>query len=183
MKASSTSLATGSAHRPSSARCPARWRRPHGREVRPVAQMAPAAHHGQVDTGAPALHLDGQDVHIAIVTTVSTAAGAAPWTKRSIGCANRPLAQTPALSAWASMRRSRSCITSWVSPRNKRSALCDIARVVGGGDQPTHGPRAALDLIQQTRPRAVVEHRVFAGAQAKHLLHQLDDSLTAQALG
>ena len=35
-------------------------------EVGPVAQMPPATHHGQVHTGAPALHFHGQDVDIAV---------------------------------------------------------------------------------------------------------------------
>jgi hypothetical protein len=36
------------------------------------------------------------------------------------------------------------------------------------------GRAAALDLMQQTRPRAVAEHAVLAGAQAEHLLQDLD---------
>ena len=37
----------------------------HG-EIRPVAQVAPATHHGQVDAGPTALHLDGQNVDVAV---------------------------------------------------------------------------------------------------------------------
>ena len=33
-------------------------------EVRPVAEMAPAAHHRQVDAGAAAVDLDGEDVGV-----------------------------------------------------------------------------------------------------------------------
>src|SRR5439155_27244365 len=33
---------------------------------------------------------------------------------------------------------------------------------------------AALDLMKQTRPRAVLEHRVLAGAKAKYPLQELD---------
>ena len=35
-------------------------------EIGPVTQMAAAAHHCQIDTGAPTLHLDGKDVDIAV---------------------------------------------------------------------------------------------------------------------
>ena len=37
------------------------------RKVRPVTQMPPAAHHGQVDTGTPSVHFDGQDIDILVV--------------------------------------------------------------------------------------------------------------------
>ena len=36
------------------------------REIRPIPQMAPAAHHRQIDAGTTTLHLHRQDVHIAI---------------------------------------------------------------------------------------------------------------------
>jgi hypothetical protein len=41
-------------------------------------------------------------------------------------------------------------------------------------DQTDAGCRAAFDLVEQTRPRAVVEHRILASAQTKHLLQQMD---------
>ena len=34
--------------------------------------------------------------------------------------------------------------------------------------------RATLDLVQQTRPMAVAKHRIFAGAQTKDFLNQLN---------
>ena len=42
------------------------------------------------------------------------------------------------------------------------------------GDKIDAGSGAALDLVQQARPRAVVEHRIFAGAQAEHPLQKID---------
>ena len=36
------------------------------RKIRPVAQVAATAHHGQVDAGAPALHAHRQNVHILV---------------------------------------------------------------------------------------------------------------------
>ena len=50
----------------------------------------------------------------------------------------------------------------------------DVARVVVARDVVDARARAALDLVQQARPRAVREHRVLAGAQVEHLLDQLD---------
>jgi hypothetical protein len=38
------------------------------RKIRPVAQVPPAAHHGQVHAGAAALHAHGQDVHVLVVS-------------------------------------------------------------------------------------------------------------------
>ena len=35
-------------------------------EIGPVTQMAAAAHHCQIDAGAPTLQLDGEDVDIAV---------------------------------------------------------------------------------------------------------------------
>ncbi len=40
--------------------------------------------------------------------------------------------------------------------------------------KPTQGAGAALDLVEQAGPGAVDKHRVFAGAQAKHFLQQLN---------
>jgi hypothetical protein len=67
-----------------------------GREVGAVAQVAAAAHHGQVDAGAAALHLHGQHVDIAVAPrsgcSLPCSAGAAPATARRCGCApRRPL--------------------------------------------------------------------------------------------
>ena len=36
-------------------------------KVGPVAQMPPAAHHGQVDTGTASQNFDGQHIHVAVV--------------------------------------------------------------------------------------------------------------------
>ena len=41
-----------------------------GGKIGAVAQMAAAAHHGQVDTGFAGLHHHGQDVHVAVVYRV-----------------------------------------------------------------------------------------------------------------
>ena len=65
----------------------------------------------------------------------------------------------------------------------KRSSAVQIALVVFGAHQVHTRPAAALDLIQQTGPRAVGIHRVFAGANAKHLLQQLNRLLDRPGIG
>ncbi len=50
----------------------------------------------------------------------------------------------------------------------------DVLRVGFGADQSYAGRGAAADLVQQAGPRSVLEHRVLAGAKAKHPLQQLD---------
>ena len=52
--------------------------------------------------------------------------------------------------------------------------VVDVLRIGLGRDVADARPGATLDLVQQTRPRAIGEHRVFARAQAKHFLQQLD---------
>ena len=60
--------------------------------------------------------------------------------------------------------------------RHHRHERAADRRVGGGfrGDQADTWRRAAFDLVKQARPRAVVEHRTLAGAQAKHLLQEVD---------
>ena len=148
------------------------------REVGPVAEVAAAAHHGQVDAGAAALHLHRQDVDVLVDRAAGCCrpppAGAARATARRSGCASRPPARTPARSAWAIMRRLQVVEHASRVAAQEALGVGHVARVVVRRDQADAGRRAAPDLVQQARPRAVGEHRVLAGAQAEHLLQQLD---------
>ena len=58
-----------------------------------------------------------------------------------------------------------------------RLGVRHVGRVGLGRDQVDTGPRAALDLIEQARSRAIGEHRVLTGAQPEHLLQQQDGFL------
>ncbi len=49
-----------------------------------------------------------------------------------------------------------------------------VFRIALGGNQPGARRSAAPDLMQEARARAVLEHGVLAGTQAKHALQQLD---------
>ncbi len=50
----------------------------------------------------------------------------------------------------------------------------DVLGVSRFAHQIDAGRRAAPDLVQQAGSRAVGKHRVLAGAEAEHLLQQLD---------
>ena len=54
--------------------------------------------------------------------------------------------------------------------RQELLGILDRACVIGGGDVIDARARAALDLIQQTGPGAVLECRLRTGAQQEHLL-------------
>ena len=148
-----------------------------GREVSAVAQVAAAAHHRQVDAGTAARHFDGQDIDILV-------------RRRQAAGVHRLLVQHPRqrTDAVAQGRRllefqrfgvhhhQRLQVVDDLLRFTQQEALCigHIARVVGRCDEAHTRARAALNLVQQAGPGAVVVNRVFAGAQAKHLLHQLD---------
>ena len=58
-----------------------------------------------------------------------------------------------------------------------------VQRVVFTRDVAHTRCRAAFDLVQQAGPRAVVEHRVLAGAQVKHFLQQQNGFLHRPGTG
>src|SRR5690606_2050186 len=55
----------------------------------------------------------------------------------------------------------------------KARCALDVARVLVGLRGAHAGSRTAADLVQQTGPRPVGEHRVFTGAQAEYFLQDL----------
>ena len=147
------------------------------RKVRTVAEVATAAHHRQVDAGAAALQLDGQDVDVALA-------------RRQAALVHRLLVQHARQRADLVAHRRRLLELQRIGHRH-HAALQRVHHLVGLAEQESFGighvagvallvdeaharRTAALNLVQQARPRAVREHRVLAGAQAKHLLQQLD---------
>ncbi len=157
-----------------------------GREVGAVAEVAAAAHHGQVDAGAAAGHLGGQDIDVLV-------AG------RQAAYLHRLLVQHARQRADAVAQLGRLLELQRLGPAHhlrlqvvdhglrlaeqETLGIAHVACVVVAADQSHARPRAALDLVQQARPRAVVEHRVLAGAQAEHLLHELDRLLHRPGVG
>ncbi len=140
-----------------------------------VAQMPAAAHHGEVDAGEPAVLHDRKHVGIGI---------------RS-GGVDRLLVQHARQRA--ELVAHRGCLleaaeftreilhagfhlahhVGTVAFEEAHGAI-DVVRVARGIDQSDARRAAAMDLVQQAGPRAVRVHGVFAGAQAKDLLQQLD---------
>ena len=112
--------------------------RPRGPGSRPVAQVAAAAHHGQVDAGPPALHAHGQDVDVAIVADrllFHRSAGAARATAPRCWSRHRQPARTPAprrmlLSSCACSCRPAPARAS--AEQEALGVLRHVARVVRG---------------------------------------------------
>ena len=140
-------------------------------KIGPVAQVPPAAHHGQVDAGFAALHFHRQDVDIAVRHVVYRLLVQHIGERRHLVAQLCRLLKLQALGVrhHAALQRAHDLLG--VAAQELLRVL-HVLRVVGGADVAHTGARAALDLVEQTRARAVAEHRVFASAQAKHFLHQ-----------
>jgi hypothetical protein len=179
MKASSTCTSTGCACTSSCASsksCTSGRVLDVGREVRPVAQVAAAAHHGQVDAGLAALHLHRQDVDVLV------GSGVHRLLVQHLGQRAHLVAQLGGLLEFELLGMRQHALLQLPAARLacRRAGTprrCARPRVVLRGDQLHAGTRAALDLVQQAGPGSVGEHRVLAGAQAEHLLQQLDGFL------
>ena len=141
------------------------------RKIGPVAQVATAAHHGQVDAGFAALHFHRQDVDIAVRHVVYRLLVQHIGQRRHLVAQLCRLLKFQALGVrhHAALQRAHDLLR--VTPQELLRVL-HVLRVVGGADVAHAGTGAALDLVEQTRARAVAKHRVFASAQAKHFLHQ-----------
>jgi hypothetical protein len=156
------------------------------REVGPVAEVAPATHHGQVDAGAAAGHLHRQDVDVAV-------------DGREAALVHRLLVQHTRQRADAVAQLGRLLELQRFRVRHhlrlqvldhlllfalqEAFGVAHVACIVGGVMKPTQGPEQRLDLVQQAGPRTVLEDRVLAGAQQEDLLQQLDGLLHRPGAG
>ena len=143
-----------------------------GGKVRPVAQVAPTAHHGQIHTGFAAADAHRQHIDIAVVHRVHR------LLVQHFGQSTQLVAQIGRLLKFQFVGMGQHAplqVLHHLLGFAAQQALgaVDIARVLGQRGVAHARPRTAPNLVQQTRARAVVEHRVLAGAQAKHLLDQL----------
>jgi hypothetical protein len=146
------------------------------RKVRPVAEMAAGADHREVDAGAAALDLDGEDVG------VDDARAGVVLDRLLMQHARQradPVAQLCCLLELERLGARRHLRLQRVDQllllaRQESLGVGDVLGVVLGRDVADARPRAALDLVEQARPRPVGEHSVLAGAQVKDLLQQLD---------
>ena len=61
-----------------------------------------------------------------------------------------------------------------LTPEQEHGGQLHVGGIVSGRDQIDAGAAATLDLVQQTRPRTVSKDAVLTGAQAEHLLQQVN---------
>ncbi len=146
------------------------------REVRPVAEVAAAANHRQVDAGAAAVDLDREHVG------VDDPAAGVVLDRLLVQHAGQRADPVADLGRLLELERLGALHHLGLQRVHQLLLLAlqealgvgDVLGIVLDRDVVDARARAALDLIEQARPRAVREHRVLAGAQVKHLLHQLD---------
>src|SRR5438552_8897606 len=138
-----------------------------------VPELPAAAHHHQVDAGDAVLQGDRDDIHIDVRAGVGVLALADLGEGLNLVAVDRRLL----IAA-----RVGSLLHAGFEPLERGVAASfevelralDVFRVGCGGDLPHAGRGAAPDLVEKAGPRAVLEDRVFAGAQPKHPLQQLD---------
>ena len=143
-------------------------------KVRPVTQVPAAAHHGQVDAGFAAMQLDGQDVgvnvgvfatqlHRLLVHDFGERRNLVAQLGRQLKLKQAGMVLHFALELGDDLLRLAAQKTLGVS---------NILRIIFSADMAYAGRRAALDLVEQAGPGAVVKDRVFAVTQAKNFLKQ-----------
>ena len=143
-------------------------------KVRPVTQVPAAAHHGQVDAGFAAMQLDGQDVgvnvgvfatqlHRLLMHDFGERRNLVAQLGRQLKLKQAGMVLHFALELGDDLLRLAAQKTLGVS---------NILRVIFSADMAYAGRRAALDLVEQAGPGAVVKDRVFAVTQAKNFLQQ-----------
>jgi hypothetical protein len=152
------------------------------REVGPVAQVAAAAHHGQVHAGAATLHAHGKNVHVLVRGGFHRLLVQHARERRDLVAQLGRLLELQPLGvghhARLQLLQERLGFAA-----QKRLGVRHVAAHRPRGRYQAHAGRgAALDLVKQARPRAVGKHRVLAGAQAEHLLQQLDGFLHRPAV-
>ena len=151
-------------------------------KIRPVAEVASAAHHGQVHAGLAALHLHGQDVHVLVRP------GLHRLLVQDFGQRAHLVAQLGRLFELQPLGmlhhpRLEPLQHRLGLPVQESLGVVHVLPVVLRRDQVHARRRAALDLVQQARPGAIGEHGVLAGAQPEYLLQQLDRLLDRPGAG
>ena len=133
--------------------------------------MAAATHHGQVHTGAPALHFHSQDVDIAVGHVVHRLLVQHVGQRRYLVAQFRRLLKLQPLSV---RHHARFQFVQYILcvALQKALRIDHVQGVVRRADMAHARAGAAFDLVQQTGTGAVGENRVLAGAQAEHFLHQ-----------
>ena len=142
-----------------------------GGEIGTVAQMAATPHHGQVHTGATALHLDRQHVNVFVRHVVHGLLVQHPRQGRHLVADLGSLLELEPLRVGHHAGLERVEHGLGLAPQ-KRLRIANIAAVSLAVNQIHTRAAAAFDLVEQAWARAVGEHGVFAGAKPEHLLQQ-----------
>lgn len=135
--------------------------------------MAAAAHHREVHAHAPALRDDGQDVDVAVAADLDRLLVQHRRERAHLVAHSRRLLELQ-------LGRERvHLLLEFVHhlglpPEQEARGVRHVDRVVVLGDRADARRRATPDLMQQARPRTVVEHRILAGAQLEYALQDLD---------
>src|SRR6266704_499932 len=137
----------------------------------PIADVATAADHHQVDRSQALLRRRSDDVDIARSRALDELArlqllqsgDLVANLRRALECKRRRSLVHLPLQMLEHLRR--------LALQEERRVLY-VLLVLAFRDQPDAGPRAALDLIEHAGPRAIGEHAGLAGAQLEHLLQQ-----------
>ena len=147
-----------------------------------VAQMSPAPHHHQVDAHHALLFIAGDDVRIRPAAAADVLLFLHPAQGPDLVAVQRSFLVTELL------RRQLHFFGDGfhhllVLALHEQRGIVHIGTIALRIDQTHAGRGAALDLVQQAGARAVAEHAVLAGAQAEHLLQQLDALLDRAGIG
>src|SRR5471032_639538 len=152
------------------------------REVGAVAQVAPAAHHRQVDAGAPALHDDGDNVDVGVAARLHALLVQHARQRRNL------IAHPGGLLEFEFGRIAVHFLFQvgqhFALPAAQEArGVVDVDLVVLGRDQFHARRAAAADLVQQAGPGAVGVDAVLAGADQEHLLQNLHRLLDRPRIG
>ena len=143
------------------------------REIRLVAEMAAAAHHREIHADLPAQRDDREDIDVVVAADFDRLLMQHGRQRAHLVAHRRGLLEFQL--GGEAMHLLLEFLHHFALPAEQETrCIRHIARVILVADQADARRRAAPDLMQQARPRAVGEHRVLAGAQLEHALQDLD---------
>ena len=143
------------------------------REKAPVADVPARADHHQVDAGHAAFHHAGHHVGIHAAVRFDVLPGLHARQRADLVAVQRRFLVMPLRrSVFHALAQQPGDVV--LAAFEEQFRAVHVLRVAFRRDQPGARRGAAPDLVQQAGARAVLEHRVLAGAQAEHALQQLD---------
>jgi len=142
-------------------------------EIRLVAEMAAAAHHREIHAHAPALRDHREDVDVAVAADLDRLLLQHGRERAHLVAHRRRLLELQL--GRERMHLLLELLHHFGLPAEQEArGIRHIDGVVLGRNRADARRGAAPDLMQQARPRAVVEDRILAGAQLEHALQDLN---------